>query len=62
MSIRVNCAVKVTLKRVNKRRRAEKIPTRLNSKLASMEEEDRDEGKQTVWGVKLRWVKNKVGN
>ena len=60
MSIRVNCAVKVTLKRVNERRKGEKIPQRLYSKLASMEEEDRDEGKQTVWGVKLRWVKKLV--
>ena len=46
MSIRVNSAVNVILKR-GKVKRSDK------DKMSSIEEE-RDEGKQTIWGVKLR--------
>ena len=56
LSIRVNCGVKVNFKRVKKNsadRRVTKQGT--SSKMASVEEE-REEGKQTIWGVKLRWV------
>ena len=49
MSIRVNSAVNVILKRG-------KVISLDKEKMSSIEEE-RDEGKQTIWGVKLRWVK-----
>ena len=49
MSIRVNSAVNVILKR-------RKVKSLDKEKMSSIEEE-RDEGKQTIWGVKLRWVK-----
>ena len=49
MSIRVNSAVNVILKR-------RKVICLDKEKMSSIEEE-RDEGKQTIWGVKLRWVK-----
>ena len=49
MSIRVNSAVNVILKRG-------KVKSLDKEKMSSIEEE-RDEGKQTIWGVKLRWVK-----